>query len=454
MSPAPPAPAPATSSPAHLSPASVERAASLRGPLLATLAILVLFFGLFGAWAALVPLAGAAVAPGVVAPEGYRRTVQHLEGGIVSEIRVRDGSEVAAGEILAVLDGTQSRESLAAAQARLVAALARAARLEAEQSGAGQAEFPAELLALAEEDPATAELVSAEQQALLVRRQALADRVAVLTSKIAQARTDLVAYEGSLASIDRQLVLLDEEIATVEDLVRKGLDRKPRLLALQRGRAELDGQRVTTTGSAARTRELIVATRAELAAQTSAHAEEVATGLAEMRAKAGELRAEVRAARERLDRTAIRAPTAGTVVELQLRTVGGVIRPGDRILDIVPKGDPLVIEARISPSDIDVVHAGLMADVRLLAYRSRHLPRIMGEVRKVSADRLSDPKTGQPYYTAEITVDPATLRELAPGVALTAGMPAEALILTGERTMLDYLLDPIYQTFRRALRES
>ncbi|MFO1072644.1 MAG: HlyD family type I secretion periplasmic adaptor subunit [Geminicoccaceae bacterium] len=442
--------------PAALPPAvtSVERAASLRGPLLATLAILLLFFGLFGAWAAIAPLSGAAVAPGVVAPEGYRRTVQHLEGGIVSEIRVRDGSEVAAGDVLAVLDGAQSRESLAAAQARLVATLARGARLEAEQTGAAQAEFPKELLALADQDPATAALVQAEQQALLVRRQALADRVAVLTSKIAQARTDLVSHEGSLVAIDRQLALLDEETATVEDLVRKGLDRKPRLLALQRTRAELDGQRVTTTGNAARTRELIVATQAELAAQTSAHAEEVATGLAETRAKAGELRAEVRSARERLDRTVVRAPTAGTVVELQLRTIGGVVKPGDRILDIVPKGDPLVIEARVSPSDIDVVHAGLTADVRLLAYRSRHLPRITGEVRKVSADRLSDAKTGQPYYTAEIVVDPDRLHTLAPEVALTAGMPAEVLIITGERTMLDYLLDPLYQTFRRALRES
>jgi HlyD family secretion protein/epimerase transport system membrane fusion protein len=394
------------------------------------------------------------VAPAVVAPEGYRRTVQHLEGGIVSEIRVRDGSAVQAGEVLVVLDGAQSREAFAAARARLLATLAREARLAAERAGAAQPEFPPELLAVAAEDPAVEELLAAERGSLTTRRQALADRVAVLNSRIAQAQADLATQEGGLASIDRQLALIDEEIVTVDDLLRKGLDRKPRLLALQRGRADLEGQRVAMLGSAARTRELIVATRAELASLTSTYAEEVATGLAEARAQAGELRAEVRAARERLDRTVLRAPVAGTVVELQLRTIGGVLKPGDRVLDIVPKDEPLVIEARIAPSDIDVVHPGLAADVHLLAYRSRHLPRIRGEVRKVSADRLTDPKNGEPYYTAQIVVDKATLQAVAPQVELTAGMPAEALILTGERTMLDYLIEPIQLTFRRALRES
>ena len=433
---------------------ALERAASLRGPLLAATVILLLFFGAFGAWAALAPLSGAAVASAVVAPEGSRRTVQHLEGGIVREIRIFDGSRVQAGEVLVVLDDAQTRETYAAARARLSAALAREARLTAEQQGTAVAEFPDELLAFAAEDAMTDRLVRAEGASLAIRRQALADQVDVLRSRIAQAETDLAAYEGSLVSIDRQLELIDEEIDTVQDLLRKGLDRKPRLLALQRARADLEGERVANLGSGARTRELIVATRAELAALASGHAEEIATGLAQARAEANELRAQVRAARERLDRTVIRAPVAGTVVELQLRTIGGVLKPGERVLDIVPRDEPLVIEARVAPADIDVVHPGLAADVHLLAYRSRHLPRIRGEVRKVSADRLTDPHTGQPYYTAQIVVDKALLASVAPEVELTAGMPAEALILTGERTMLDYLVEPVQLTFRRALRES
>jgi HlyD family type I secretion membrane fusion protein len=441
--------------PSSLPPAeAAERAASLKGPLLAASAIVLVFFGVFGAWAALAPLSGAAVAPAVVAPEGYRKTVQHLEGGIVREIRVRDGGKVEAGDVLVVLDDTQIRASYAAAQAKLAAMQARAARLRAEATGEAEAAFPDELLALAREEAETARLVEAERATLQARRQALADQVTVLERRIAQAQTDLGAYEGNLVSTDRQLKLIDEEIETVKELLVKGLDRKPRLLALQRARAELEAQRTTALSSSARTRELINATHAELASTRSRYAEEVATGLVEAQANANQLQAQVRAARDQLQRMAIQAPTAGTVVNLQLHSVGGVIRAGEPILDIVPRDEPLVVEARVSPSDIDVVHPGLAADVHLLAYHSRHMPRIQGEVRKVSADRLVDEKTGQPYYSAQIVVDTAVLHERAPEVALTAGMPAEALILTGERTLLEYLIEPVRLSFRRALRET
>jgi HlyD family secretion protein len=207
-------------------------------------------------------------------------------------------------------------------------------------------------------------------------------------------------------------------------------------------------------GNAARTRELIGATRAERTALVSRRAEEVATGLAEARAEINRLQAAARAARDQLERTAIRAPVAGEVVELKLRTLGGVVGAGEPILGIVPRDEPLVIEARVKPADIDVVHAGLLADVHLLAYRSRHMPRIRGEVRHVSGDRLVDERTGEPYYEARIVVDAAILLMEAPEVELAAGMPAEALIITGERTLLEYIVDPIRASFRRSLRES
>ncbi|MEK0083585.1 HlyD family type I secretion periplasmic adaptor subunit [Benzoatithermus flavus] len=436
------------------SPGIAERAATLNGPLLAAAAIILVFFGGFGGWAAFAPLSGAAVAPAVVAPEGYRKTVQHLEGGIVREIRVRDGSSVEAGDVLVVLDDTQIRATYAAAQAKLAAAQARAARLFAERSETAEPEFPAELLELGRKDAETQRLIEAERETLHARRQALADQVAVLERRIAQAQTDLVAYEGNLTSTDRQISLIDEEIETVKDLLAKGLDRKPRLLALQRARADLEAQRTTALSSSARTRELINATRAELASTRSKHAEEVATGLVEAQGSANQLQAQVRAVRDQLERVVIRAPVAGTVVNLQLHTAGGVIRAGEPILEIVPRDEPLVIEARVSPSDIDVVHPGLTADVHLLAYRSRHLPRIQGEVRKVSADRLIDQKTGQPYYSAQIVVDTAVLHRKAPEVELTAGMPAEALIITGKRTLFEYLMEPVRLSFRRALRET
>ena len=439
---------------AAASASAVRRAGSVKGPLLLATVILIGFFGIFGGWAALVPLSGAAIAPAVVAPSGFRKTIQHLEGGIVSQIRVREGSTVEAGDVLVVLDDVRTRAEYNTARARLAASLAKAARLTAEQQGAEEADFPAELLAQAEQDPAVRALIDAERDSLAARRQALTDQLAMRDGKVAQAKADLAAYEGSLASIDRQIELIGEEEATVVDLVQKGLDRKPRLLALQRARADLDGQRNTAVANAARTRELIAATMAEREALISGRAEEVATGLAEARAAANELQAAVQAADDRLQRTVITAPVAGEVVDLKLRTLGGVVTPGEAIMDLVPRDEPLVIEARVSPKDIDVVHAGLSADIHLTAFHTRHMPRITGEVRQVSADRLTDAKTGEPYYTAEILVDMAKVRQKTPEVHLTAGMPAEAMIITGERTAFEYLIEPIKNSFRRSLRET
>ena len=433
---------------------AVERAGSVKGPLLVTVAILLVFFGIFGGWAALVPLSGAAIAPAVVAPDGFRKTIQHLEGGIVSQIRVREGSTVEAGDVLVVLDDVRTRAEYNTARARLAASLAKAARLTAEQQGADTAVFPPELLAQAEEDAAVRALTDAERDSLVARRQSLVDQLAMRDGKVAQAKADLVAYEGSLASIDRQIELISEEEATVVDLVQKGLDRKPRLLALQRARADLDGQRNTAVANAARTRALIAATMTERQALISGRAEEVATGLADARASANELEEAVQAASDRLQRTVIKAPVAGEVVDLKLRTLGGVVTPGEPIMDLVPRDEPLVIEARVSPKDIDVVHAGLPADIHLTAYHTRHMPRITGEVRQVSADRLTDAKTGEPYYTAEILVDMAKVRLKTPEVHLTAGMPAEAMIITGQRTAFEYLIEPIKNSFRRSLRET
>ena len=432
----------------------VDRAANFRGPLLAALLILLVFFGGFGAWATLVPLSGAALAPGYVAPEGFRKTVQHLEGGIVSEILVREGSKVEAGDTIVVLDDTRARAEYSRVRAQLVATLARGARLAAEQDGASEPGFPDDLLAEAATDPATQELMDSERRSMVARQQALADQLAMRDGKIAQARADLASSEGSLASVDRQIELIDEEIATVEDLLRKGLDRKPRLLALQRARADLDGERNAAVAGANGTRELIITTQAERAGLTSGRYEEIATGLAEARAASNQLRSEVRAARDRLDRTVIKAPVAGEVVDLKLRTLGGVIGPGEPILDLVPRDQRLVIEARVSPKDIDVVHPGLKADVHLTAFHTRHMPRVQGEVIQVSGDRLTDEKTGEPYYTAQIYVDMAEVQKKTPEVRLSAGMPAETMIITGERTMFEYLIQPIRDSFRRALRES
>lgn len=439
---------------ASLAAGGAERAAGFTGPAGAAAAIVLGFFGGFGSWAALVPLSGAAIAPAVVAPDGYRKTIQHLEGGIVAAIRVHEGSTVEAGDTLVVLDDTRARADYASAMAGLGGMQARAARLAAQQAGEVEPGFPADLLARAARDPATAELLRAQRASLGTQRQALADQIAVRDRRVAQANGDLTAFEDGLSSLEAQAALIDEQIAMVKDLLRKGLERRPRLLELLRARAALDGQRIDMVGNAARTRELINATAAERAALTSGYDDQVATELADARAATIQLQAAADAARDQLDRTVIRAPIAGEIMDLHVHTPGGVVGPGDALMDLVPRDEPLVIEARVSPKDIDVVHPGLLADVHLLAYRTRNLPRVRGEVRRVSGDRLTDPKSGEPYYAAQIHVDLTALREQLPEVRLTAGMPAEALILTGERTLLDYLTDPIRQSFRRSLRES
>jgi multidrug resistance efflux pump len=344
---------------ATAAPISAERAASLGGPLLAAAAIILLFFGGLGSWAVLAPLARAAVAPAVVAPENYRKTVQHLEGGIVQEIMVRDGSKVEAGDLLLRLDDTQIRAAHAAARSRLAALQAREARLTAEQNGSSDLRFPDELLALAAESPEIARLVGAERAALAARRQALADQVAMLEGRLAQSQANLKAYKAGTASLTTQLRLIDEEIGTVKDLVDRGLDRKPRLLALQRARADLEGELATTAGSIASTQELIGAVSAELASVTSRYTEEVATGLAEARAEATELAARARSARDQLQRTVIHAPVAGfPVVPPEWRRMAGggsdhaAVSP---IQDQARRGDKHLLRTALQHQ---AVHAG------------------------------------------------------------------------------------------------
>jgi HlyD family secretion protein/epimerase transport system membrane fusion protein len=424
---------------------------SLRPPLLAGTAIATAFFAGFGGWAATAPLAGAAVAPAVVAPEGSRKTVQHLEGGIVREILVRDGSLVTAGQPLLQLDDTQARAEHAALLAQWRAAKAEEARLLAEQTGCDGPDFPAELLRAGNDDPDVARLLASEADRLTTRRAALRDQQSVLDERVAQAEAEIAGLEAEIASANRQLGLIVEELEVVQDLLRKGLERRPRLLALQRTQAQIQGTIGANRAAIARAGQEIAEARQQSRSLESTQAEQVATELAEAREKLAALGEKLRATADQLARTVVTAPVDGTVVNLKVKTTGGVIEPGQPILDLVPATAELLLEARVAPPDIDEVHTGLQAQVHLLAFKSRNLTRIEGLVREVSADRLEDPANHQPYYLARVAVDRATLPA---GITMTAGMPADVMIVTGERTLLQYLLRPITDTLRRGLRES
>jgi HlyD family type I secretion membrane fusion protein len=424
---------------------------SLRLPLLAGGAVAACFFGGLGGWAAMAPLAGAALAPAVVAPDGSRKTIQHLEGGIIRRILVRDGSHVAAGQALIELDDTAARSEHAALLAQWQALIAAEARLVAEQASAAAVVFPSGLAAAASQDPALARVLSSEADRLTSRRTALADQQAVLAERVAQGEAEIQGLEEEIGSGQRQLELIAEEVEGVRVLLAKGLERKPRLLALQRAQAQIAGSVASSRAGIARARQVIAETRQQMRSLGSEQAEDIAEELADTRRSLAPVADRLRATADRLARTMIAAPVGGTVVGLQAKTVGGVVGPGQPVLEIVPAGAELLLEARVAPVDIDEVHEGLQAQVHLLAYQGRTLPRIEGTVREVSADRLEDPATHQPYYLARVAVRPEALPA---GVALSSGMPADVAIVTSERTLLDYLARPLTSTLRRGLRES
>jgi HlyD family type I secretion membrane fusion protein len=419
-------------------------------PLLLTSAIVAVFFVGFGGWSTLAPLAGGAIAPGIVVTAADHKTIKHLEGGIVRVIYVQDGSQVAAGETLVQLDDTTARAEHEQLLAQWRTQKVLEARLVAEQNHAPDVAMPAELLDRTSAVAATA-LLADERLRFRTRRQSLVDQEAVLIARMAQARQQIEALAAEMTSATAQLGLIDQETGGVRELLRKGFETKPHLLLLERTKAGLEGQIASDQANIRRIEQAIVELNAQRAGLTSRWSDEIASALAQARAELASLGERLKAARDRLDRTTITAPVAGTIVALRVKTPGGVIGAGEALMDIVPAADILLIEARVAPNDIDEVRPGLGAQVRLLAYRSRTMPRLVGAVQDVSADRLVDAKTGQAYYTAQVNIDPATL---PPDVKLTPGMPAEALIVTGNRTLLHYLLQPVLDVVQRGMRQT
>jgi HlyD family secretion protein len=426
----------------------------LRRPVRAGVLVIGLFFGGIGWWAASAPLAGAAIAPGVVSPDGSRRVVQHLEGGIIREILVRDGTRVRAGDPLIVLEDIQARAGFDALQARFHTLAATQARLLAEQSAAAGVRFPASLIEATTQDPTALEAMVAQRALFDTRAKALEDRKDILRRRMEQLREEIAGLEAQIGADSRQILLIDEEIQGVEQLYRKGLERKSRLLALQRARTDIEGTRAERQARIAQARQAIGETELQIIAQDTAQLEATNEEASRIQVELAEVEQRLAASRDVLERTLISAPLDGTVVGLRFRTAGGVVRPGEPVLEIVPQNEELLIDARVSPMDIDVVRAGLPARVVLPAFQQRNLPQIEGRVRQVSADAIADPQTGQRFFEVRVQIDRGQLAALGPALELTPGMPAEVYITTGERTALDYLLGPFFDSLRRAWRET
>jgi HlyD family secretion protein len=420
-------------------------------PLAAGAFLLIAFFAGFGGWAALAPLSSATVAEGVIRVETHRKTVQHLEGGIVREILVNEGDKVTAGQVLMRLDKTQSGTTVSVLQDQQDALLALQARLEAERDGLDAIQFPPELSAR-QSDPKVAIVVGGQQKIFDTRRQSLRAQLGILSQRVEQLGSEIAGHKAQLVSANEQIQLTQEEIATVTDLLNRGLERKPRLLALQRQQSYLEGSRGEQLGAIAKAQQEIGEAKLQSADLLDKRSSEIALELRDTQSRLLEIRQKLGAAVDVDNRMEVVAPVSGQVVDLKVHTLGGVVRPGDALLDIVPQSDQLVVEARVRPVDIDAVHAGQSAQVALTAYKQRTTPRLDGRLATVSADALIDESRHISYYSAEIHIDSSELAKLN-GVQLYPGMPAEVMIVTGERTLLQYFIQPVIDSFHRAFRE-
>jgi membrane fusion protein, epimerase transport system len=414
------------------------------------LLVLVLALAATAGWAALAPLSGAIIAPGFVKVDLNRKVVQHLEGGTVRAIRVRDGDRVAQGQELVLLDDVRIDAQLDLLKTQLDAERAKAARLEAERAYAAKPAFPQDIVAR-QGEAKVAEQLGRETTLFRARRDALETQIAVLRKQIRETTDEIAALGGQLAAEERALALQKEELAANQRLLDQGYVQKTRVLTLQRAVAEYEAKYGEHRAELAKARQRAGELDLRILSMRNAYAQSAADELKEASAKIFDLEERIRPSRDASERQRITAPIAGEVVGLRIFTSGSTIGPRDVLMEIVPDDKRLIVEARIRPEDINHVRAGTGADVRLTAFKQRTTPLVAGSVSYVSGDRMVDPQTGAAYYTVHVDVPPERLSEAS--LRLQAGMPAEVFIRTDERTTFDYLLAPVTSYLRRSMRE-
>jgi HlyD family type I secretion membrane fusion protein len=442
---------PAIILPRHEAPDAAARPLRLKGVVSIGLFVIVGFFGAFGGWAALAPLDSAAVASGTVKVQGERKTVQHLEGGIIKQLAVREGQEVKTGEVLLLLDDTQAKAKLGLLQGRLVARTALAARLRAERDRSPEIQIP-ETLRAQSDNPSVLAAITAQISVFDARQTSLVSETKILEQRIIQTGEEVTGLRDEIAAQNEQIQLIDQEIRGLETLFKKGLTPLERLLNLKRRRAEILGLRAKNSAAIARAKASVTEIRQRIIELQNRMLNEAVAELSEVETEMFDLDQQMQAAKDVLRRTKLTAPVDGIVVGLRFHTAGGVIQPGEQVLDLVPIGEQLIIEARVLPDDIDVVKAGQSASVRVTAFNQRDLMAMECTVLTVSADSLVDERTGEPYYVAQIRINDSEMHKLS-DVKMLPGMPAEVMIHTGARSMIDYLMEPLLRTLRRSMRE-
>jgi HlyD family secretion protein len=415
------------------------------------LRVLLVAIVLGGGWLVFVPLAGAVVVPGNLVVQSNVKAIQHPTGGVVAEIKVQNGSRVQAGDLLVRLDATQAQTSLQVVSKQLDEVRGKLARLGAERDGLDHFEPPSQLAARST-DENVASVLASEETLFKARFTARQSQRELLQSKSSQLTQEISGLEAQIASKTKQLELIQGELTGVQDLYDKHLVPLTRLTALQRESARIEGERGQLESSIAETKSKIGEAQLQIVRMDQDFRTDVVKELGESQGKEAELSERGVAARDMLDRIEIRSPTSGLIHQLNAHTIGGVIKAGDTIMEIVPDTDDLQIEARLQPNDIDQVRTGQTAFVRLSAFDRQTTPQLAGQVAYVSADTSHDQQTNSSYFTVRVVLPEEERRRLA-GQQLVPGMPAEVFMQTGSHTMMNYLLRPILDQMRRAFVE-
>jgi epimerase transport system membrane fusion protein len=414
-------------------------------------AILVFALGGFVLWAATASLAIAVVAPGSVSSESSKRTVQHLEGGIVEQLLVEDGDKVKAGDTLVILSDTQASSQLAIARSQYLINRAMEVRLLAEQEGADMMEIPEDIQDT--DNPRVQQVIAVQQSLFAARRQSLKSTLEALDEQIVQMREQIGGLEERISVNTRRISSLRSEAEDFRSLYREGLGDNQRLRELERQVLQYEGDNAEFRASIAQLRSQMSENRMEREIQQQEFQKEVGEQLRDAQAQIAEAEEQIISLRDQVERAVVTAPVSGTVVGRQVHTLGAVIRAGDIIMDIVPSNEGFVVEVRVPTRDIDNIYVGQFAEIRFSAFNQRLTDIIDGEVIRVSADSFEDEATGEQYYKARVRVTEAGSRQMNERMQLLSGMPAEVMLRTGERTFASYIAKPITDMLARALRE-
>jgi HlyD family secretion protein len=424
---------------------------SIRLHLIVGLVVVVVLAGGLGGWASTAQISGALIAPGSVVVDSNVKKVQHPTGGVVGEVRARDGDLVKAGDVVVRLDDTVTKAGLAIVTKNLNGLWARAARLEAEQQGADKITFPPMLLERTD-DPDIKAVMASESKLFEVRMTGRIGQKSQLRERITQLKEEIGGLTAQEAAKTNEIALVDKELVGVRQLYDQHLVQISRLTVLERDAARLAGERAQFIASRAQAKGKITETELQIIQVDKDLVSDVSKDLRETNDKIGEFVERKVTAEDQLRRIDIRAPQDGMVLQSTVHTVGGVISAGDAIMMIVPQADNLSVEAKVNPQDIDQLQIGQKTLLRLSAFNQRTTPELNGVVSRVSPDTTTDQRTGQSYYTIRVSMPPAEIARLGE-VKLIPGMPVEAFVQTGDRTMISYLAKPLHDQLMRAFRE-